>query len=197
MENKKILVKRMADFARDVRYEAAGVFVDGYFKELSFFTKDREKLKTAFKDIFCPEVFYLAEMDGEIVGMLACANNRQRAMPVDKAAMKRGLGFVRGSLAYHMLKNEFNSPLNCSDDSTYIECVATNEKARGKGVCTALFQHVLRELPYREYLLEVVDTNRNACRLYKKLGFEEFKRKPERYPRIKGFNERIYMSWCR
>lgn len=194
---KNIKIYKMTDYIRDVRYEAADVFVEGYYKDLSFFTKDREKLRNAFKNTFCPEVFYLAEREGKIVGILACSNNRNRAMHIDKTNMKNYLGFFMGSLAYVLLKKEFNTPLTYSDNTGYIECVATSEAARGKGVCTALCQHVMRELLYDEYILEVADTNENAYRLYKKLGFTEFMRKQEKYPKLKGLNERIYMKWCK
>lgn len=197
MHGKDILVKRIADYDHDVRNEAASVFVDGYYKDLSFFTKDKQKLKNAFKNTFCADVFYLAEMEGKIVGILACASNRQRAMHIDKTAMIKGLGFAKGNLAYYMLHREFNTPLTYPDDTTYIECVATSEQARGKGVCTELFRYVMEELPYRQFVLEVADTNHNAYRLYKNLGFSEFKRKNEKYPKLKGFNQRIYMNWYR
>lgn len=190
-----IMVKRMKDFDRDVRNDATAVFIDGYFKGLSFFSKNRNKLMKAFKNLLCEDVFYLAEMDGEVVGILACANNQQRAMPVKLSELKKGFGFFKGILAYMMLKREFNTPLAFSEDTAYIECVATTEKARGKGVSTALFQYVMWELPYHHYILEVVDTNQNAHRLYKKLGFEEFERKMEKYAKLKGFHARIYMRW--
>ena len=197
MTGESILITRMTDYGHDVRYEVAGVFVDAYYDDLSFFTKNKEKLKTAFKDTFCADIFYLAEMDGIIVGMLACANNKQRAIPADKTGMKKGLGFVMGNLAYYLLKKEFNTPLTYSEDTAYIESVATSEAAQGKGVCTALFKYVMKELPYRQYILEVADTNQNAYRLYKKLGFVEFERKGVKRPKLKGFNEIIYMKWCK
>ncbi|NLK27638.1 MAG: GNAT family N-acetyltransferase [Clostridiales bacterium] len=195
MNGNGIQIKRMADYDRDVCYEAANVFVEGYYKDLSFFTKDKEKLITTFMDAFCPDVFYLAELDGIIVGILACATNRQRAMHIDKTSMKKGLGFVMGNFAYSMLNKEFNTTLTYPDDTTYIECVATSEAARGKGVCTGLFRYVMKELPYRQFILEVADTNQTAYRLYNKLGFSEFERKKEKYSKLKGFNQRIYMNW--
>jgi ribosomal protein S18 acetylase RimI-like enzyme len=197
MNSKDIIVRPMADYDRDVRNEAANVFVDGYYKDLSFFTKDKDKLKNTFKNTFCTNIYYLAEMDGKIVGILACANNRQRAMQIDKTTMKKGLGFVKGALAYYMLNREFNTPLTYSDDTTYIECVATSEAARGKGVCTELFRYVMEKLPYGQFILEVADTNQTAYRLYKSLGFSEFKRKNEKYSKLKGLNQRIYMNWSR
>ncbi|WP_069999134.1 GNAT family N-acetyltransferase [Cellulosilyticum sp. I15G10I2] len=195
MERNIVTIKPMLNYSQDVRLEAASVFADAYYRDLSFLSKDRNKLKEAFKKAFCHEVFYLAEIQGEIVGMLACANRKQRGMVIDKASFKKSLGFIKGSLAYWWLKREFNAPLSYSDDTAYIECVATKEKARGKGVSTALFQYVMQELPYRRYVLEVIDSNQNAYRLYKKLGFNDFKRKREKYSKIKGFKERIYMEW--
>lgn len=197
MTDKGIQIKRMADYGRNVCYEAASVFVDGYYKDLSFFNKDKERLKAAFKSSFSTDIFYLAELDGAIAGILACSNNRQRAMHIDRTIMKNELGFVMGNLAYHLIKNEFNPPLTCSDDTAYIECVATGETARGKGVCTELFQHVMQQLPYGKFILEVADTNQNAYRLYKKLGFTETGRKNVKYSKIKGLNEIIYMQWCK
>lgn len=197
MNNNRIHIKPMVDYDIDVRYDVANVFVDGYYKGLSFFTKDKEKLKHTFKNTFCADVFYLAELDGKIVGMLACANNRNRAMQIDKDSMKKGLGFVMGNFAYHMLNKEFNTPLTYPDDTTYIECVATCESARGRGVCTELVRYVMGNLPYRQFILEVADTNQGAYRLYKKLGFTEFERKNEKFSKIKGLNQRIYMKWCK
>ncbi|UVI27748.1 GNAT family N-acetyltransferase [Paenibacillus spongiae] len=136
-------------------------------------------------------------LEGEIVGILACSNNRRRAMTVDKPSLKQAFGFLKGNLAYDSLDKEFNAPLPFEDETGYIECVATSERARGKGVSTALFKHVMQELPYRNYILEVVDTNSTAIRLYKKLGFEEFKRKREKLSRLKGFKERIYLQWIK
>jgi RimJ/RimL family protein N-acetyltransferase len=41
---------------------------------------------------------------------------------------------------------------------------------------TELFKYVMHELNYNHYVLEVIDTNQNAYRLYKKLGFKDIKR---------------------
>ncbi len=197
MINKNIRIRKMADYDRDVYNEVASVFVDAYYKDLHNLTKNKEKLKNAFKNTFCPDIFFLAELEGKIVGMLACANNLKRAMHIEKASMKKHLGFIVGTLAYYFLRNQFNAPLTYPDETGYIECVATIEKARGKGVGTALLQHVMHELPYRQLILEVVDTNQTAYQLYKKVGFSELQRKPVKYPKLKGFREKIYMSWSK
>lgn len=44
---------------------------------------------------------------------------------------------------------------------------------------SVVIQHMLDHLPYRNYLIEeVADTNVPAIRLYEKLGFTEYRRKP-------------------
>ncbi|ANA82769.1 N-acetyltransferase [Paenibacillus glucanolyticus] len=192
-----IRIRRMADYDRDVRREVAEVFVDGYYNELSYFTQDRNTLQTAFQDLFSPEVFYVAEVQGVIIGILACSHNGQRAMPVALTPLQDALGDKTGKLAYEVMKNEFNLALPYDDDTGYIECVATTEKARGKGVSTALMKHVMKELPYRRYVLEVANSNEAGLRLYPKLGFREIERKPEGHSEDSGFHERIYMEWSK
>lgn len=194
MQTYDIQVKPMRAFESDVYREAATVFVDGYGKDLAFLSNDRESLVRAFGQMICADVFYLAVLDHEIVGILACSNNQKRAMTIDQDILRKSFGYVKGSIAYQFMKNEFNNKLPYRDDTGYIECVATAVKARGKGVSTALFHYVMENAPYQRYILEVVDTNEKAYRLYKNLGFLELERKKERFSKIKGFKERVYME---
>ncbi|MGG1879513.1 GNAT family N-acetyltransferase [Paenibacillus cisolokensis] len=192
---KGLRIIRMADAERDVRDEVAGVFVDGYYNELSYFTRDRSILKSAFKRLFSPEALYLAEESGVIVGMAGCSSNKLRAMPVELQPLQEAFGINTGELAFNVMSGEFNSPLPYDDDTGYIECVATLERARGRGVSTSLMIYVMEELPYRRYVLEVTDRNETAIRLYRKLGFQEIERRAEDHAEERDFNERIYMEW--
>lgn len=197
MASCEIQVKPMAAFETDVRREAARVFVDGYYKELSFLSKDRDKLAEAWAGMMNPDVFYLALMEGEVVGILACSDRHGRALAMNAKILRDHFGFIKGSLSCFFMKDEFNTPVDYPEDTAYIECVATAEKARRKGVSTALFRHLLEHAPYRRYVLDVADTNTGAYRLYKKLGFAELYRLPESFAWIKGFKERIFMDWKR
>lgn len=184
----------MRELKEDVSREIATVFVDGYEKDLAFLSNNREKLIGAFQKMICTDVFYFATLEGDIVGILACSNNQNRALTIDKTILRHTFGYVKGSMAYHFMKDEFNKKLSFKDDTGYIECVATTVKARGRGVSTALMRYVLETENYHRYTLEVTDTNEGAYRLYKKLGFTEFERKNERFSKMKGFEHRIYME---
>jgi ribosomal protein S18 acetylase RimI-like enzyme len=50
---------------------------------------------------------------------------------------------------------------------------------------------------YRDFVLDVTDVNESAIKCYTNVGFEEFKRVPEKHGKQKGFNERIFMRYCR
>src|SRR5699024_1448796 len=175
----------MRDYDRDVSREVAAVFVDGYEKDLIFLSKNREHLIDAFRKMICPDVFYAAELDGEIVGILACSNNKNRALTIDKTIMRNAFGFVKGG---------FNNPLPYGDDTGYVEGVATTVRARGKGVSTSLMKYVLEHADYKRYTLEVTDANEVAYGLYKKLDYTEYNRIKENFSKYKEFKYRIYME---
>ena len=49
---------------------------------------------------------------------------------------------------------------------------------------------------YQDFVLDVTDINNNAIKCYMSIGFEEFKRIPEKYSKQKGFNEKIFIRYC-
>jgi len=52
----------------------------------------------------------------------------------------------------------------------------------------------METMPYQDYVLEVVDNNTNAIRLYEKLGFAEIQRIAEKDAKRAGFGYRVYMK---
>jgi ribosomal protein S18 acetylase RimI-like enzyme len=189
-----IEIKKMSGSNGITKNDVAGVFVEGYYNLLSSLCKDKNKLINAFENAVNENVFYIALDGDKPVGITACANNKGRALHLDKNNLKKNLGFIKGSMAYSFMKNEFNTPLAYPTNTAYIECVATIPEARGKGVATEMMKYILNEQLYDEYILEVADTNHTAKKIYEKLGFKEFERKKEKFAKIKGVNYRIYMK---
>lgn len=189
-----ITIERMYNLDEKYRREITQIFVDGYYDSLTFLSKDKHGLIEAFEHVFVSDVFFVA-FDGEkVVGILACSNNKNRAIHLQKKEFKKYFGLIKGTVAHYFMKRNFHEPLNYSDNMTYIECVATSAQARGKGVATHLMEYVYNQLPYTEYILEVVNDNTNAIRLYKKLGYKEFKRKKAKFPKLMGYEYAIYMK---
>ena len=193
-----IEIKRMSDLAeteRDIRTEMALVFIDGYYEKLQAITKDKEKLILLFKDSFEESTFYLATMEEKVIGIAACADNKKRAITLDKELFVKHLGMIKGKIVYKALEKEFHGQLTRYEDtSAYIECVATLMEARGKGVATKLMETMVRKAPYKDFKLYVEDTNKGAYSIYKKLGFKEFDRIKATFWEKKFFKAKIYMK---
>ena len=79
----------------------------------------------------------------------------------------------------------------------YIEFVAVRKTYRKQGVATAMLRESMLLTDYQDFVLDVTDVNNNAIQCYTNIGFEEFKRVPEKNGKQKGFNERIYMQYRR
>jgi ribosomal protein S18 acetylase RimI-like enzyme len=77
----------------------------------------------------------------------------------------------------------------------YIEFVAVAERARRQGVATKLVEGVIAQTAYADYVLEVTDVNTPARDCYRKIGFVDITSRKERFGRLKGFRERIYMRY--
>lgn len=194
MEESKITIKAMTDYKNNIRQEVCNIFIDAYYEQLKAITNSKEILNNLFISAFQKEFFYIAELNHEIVGILACTTNKKRAMIINKSTFQKNLGLIKGSLFYFFLKSDFNRELPYPIEVGYIECIATKPSARGKGVATTLLQEVIKHLLIKQYYLEVVDTNQNALRIYRKLGFYEIYRKKTRFSKIKGSSEKICME---
>ena len=195
-----IEVKRMDHIlkeGRDITTEVAMIFVDGYYDDLTFLSKNKEKLVLIFKDAFVPQTFYIALMDGTVAGIVACANNQARCLRLSKERITQHLGFFRGSLAYLFLQKEFHTPLAYNDRTAYIESVATHIRARRKGVATRLLEYIIKNLPYDEFRLTVKDTNRDALNIYQRMGFKAFDSLKAGFFEKKHYNYKMYMKLIR
>ena len=178
----------------DPRQQMGRIFATGFYQWLKHFSKDVTNLAEAFAHIFELEHFYVAVQNGEIAAIVACTAGKPSPIRLDRKTLCRTLGFFRGNMACAVLtKSLINHvyPFELSGTTGTIEFVATAPEHRGKGVAGELITHVMDVMPFADYVLEVVDTNVAAVRLYEKLGFREFKRTPS--PWGSGFNHFVYM----
>lgn len=173
------------------------IFVDGFFQWLNFFSKDKDKLTKAFSHMFNLKVFYIAVIDGEIAGIAACTDGKVSSVQLKSQELKKHLGFFMGSIAYFVLKREFEEksyPFEITKGMGMVEFVATSAKYRGQGVASAIMTHIFESTPYDVYALEVADTNANAVKLYEKLGYSEFLRVKQKHSKKSGVNYLVYMK---
>lgn len=175
--------------------DIAKIFVEGFYDKFSGLCSDKEKLIKIFMGSFCSESVYIAYIEDKPVGIMGISDNKKRVLSLDKKRFKTYLGYIKGIFSYHILKKEFNEPLYYKNNVAYIDFITTLVEARGNNVARTLLKILLEDKRYSEFILEVGDTNNIALNLYTKMGFEEFDRKTEKYPKQTGFNERIFMKF--
>jgi 8-oxo-dGTP diphosphatase len=177
------------------RAAIAAVIANAYRREFSTISRDLDKVARALAHAVQVDRFFVAERAGDITGTIACTDRTGRAMRVSGAELRKHLGLVWGSILARSVVPEFMSPLDYPAGTGYIEFVAVAETARRQGIATKLVEGVIAQAPYAEYILEVTDVNTAARDCYRRIGFVDFKHKKEKFGRLKGFRERIYMRY--
>lgn len=181
---------------QNINTSISEVFVEGFYQWLYFFSKDKEKLCRAFAHMFCPDIFYVAMDGGTVAGIAGLNDGKSHTVVLQKKELQRHLGRIMGMICYRALKSEFMEkkyPFEFRAREASVEFVATAPGYRGKGIATAIIEHLLAQSQYDSFVLEVADTNENAVQLYKKIGFREFMRIEEQHKKQSGVNFLIYM----
>ena len=138
-----------------------------------------------------------ADVKGNIAGVLAISDCNGRAARAEKVSLKKYFGFFKGTIGTFVLKEEFEKQLEYPVTTGYIEFVAVRKKYRRQGIATAMLRESMLLTNYQDFVLDVTDVNDSAIQCYTSIGFEEFKRIPEKHGKQKGFNEKIFMRYCR
>jgi ribosomal protein S18 acetylase RimI-like enzyme len=195
--NKIMIIKLAKDMNGDIREKISELFVEAFEKELKIISRDTKKLTKAFSHMFVLDYFYAGVIDDEIAGMMACVDKEHYCINHNRKTLIKNLGIIKGFLADMIFTKYFNKypkyPVEIDEKTGSIEFVATNKKYQKRGIASAIMEHIFLLGVYEKYILEVADTNEQAFRLYKKLGYEEVHRIKQRYAKTIGINYLIYM----
>lgn len=164
----------------DCRDQIAAIFADGFTQWRGYFSRDQQVIAGAFAHAFQLDYFFVAVVDGQVVGIVACTDCQYLSLQFNKSALIKRFGWLKGSIAAHVFPQEFARPFkNPPPDTGSIEFVGVATRARNSGVASRLLTAVIERTPYTNYRIEeVADTNVAALALYRKLGFVEMSRRP-------------------
>ncbi|MDQ0268400.1 hypothetical protein [Cytobacillus purgationiresistens] len=84
----------------------SAIFVEGFGKHFTFFSKDSNRLKLTFSHMFNSNFFYVAIVDGEVIGMIACTDGKNPSVSIQGKEFRKHLGLVKETLAAFILKRE-------------------------------------------------------------------------------------------
>ena len=175
------------------RHMMTSIFVEAYYKHLQQLDKDLSKLKKIFNNTFLVDHFIGAFIDNELVGFFALTDESERCLRINKKDVYNVIKGIKGYFAYIFLKYEFEHKNILKEPGYIIESVATRKKYQGKGIATMLMNYAIENNVYLE--LNVLDINKRAYEIYKRIGFEVFKEQKvfPLFRKIIGYNRRIYM----
>ena len=159
------------DFQKE---QAVEIFLEG-FGHMMTFTKDKEILRSLLYEIMNPSLFVCYVEDGEVLGILGLATNKERPLKFDSDICVRLFGKMKGKIISKQMNAIFQKQAVNSDTDLYIDVLATVGKARGKGVATALLNYAFALKEFECCYIEVFSKNEPAKSLYQKMGFEVYK----------------------
>jgi len=137
----------------------------------------------------------VAEEDGVILGIAGCCDNTKRSVMLSKKDCRKALGLIKGSFLFYDSSKEFMKPLMIEKDTGFIEFVATRKKARRKKIAATLLKTITASNRYKNYIIDVHDTNHGAIACYSGAGFLEFSRVPIKKPRKNSFKAKVLMRF--
>lgn len=139
--------------------------------------------------------FYVGEVDGELAGTLALTSASHRAVSVNKKELRKSFGRLKTFFLALTFK-EFETALPFPETTGFFEFVAVRKSFRRQGLASQMMSQAIKIASYKDYVLDVKDSNASAIACYQKLGFKEFARKPKpRFTRQKDFKELILMEY--
>jgi ribosomal protein S18 acetylase RimI-like enzyme len=166
-------IKRAIEFGDDIRERLGEVYVDAFYDDvLKYFSKDKAMLKKVFACGFLLEYFYVAIIDNEIVGMVACMDKSNICINFNLKIFIKYLGLFRGLLTSFSINQFIKGFPKLDEETALIEYLAVDIKHLRIGVASTLVNSLFTLTEYKNYLLEVIGTNTKAINLYKKLGFK-------------------------
>lgn len=177
------------------RSDLAACIAEGFEKDFSILCKDTKRVADGIKRGIHIDMFYVAQQNGEIIGVLAITDCNGRAVMTDGESYRKYFGFIKGMIAKKVLREEFEAPLKYPADTGYLEFVCVRKKARKRGVASIMIKESMKMSSYREYVLDVTDANEPAIQCYEKIGFQEFERVEEKHSKQKGYHAKIYMKY--
>lgn len=170
--------------------------VTAFDNDFSAFIKQfgREFVLEFMEKVLQIEYFYVAEQAGQIIGVLAISDANGRATKLDRQQLAERFGRFKAFLL-GLGFSDFEKPIKIPKTTGYIEYVAVDAAYRGQGLAQQMLKESMKLAGFKDYILDVKDSNEAAIRCYQKFGFREFtrKKKPFLNP-LKDFKEFVWME---
>jgi GNAT superfamily N-acetyltransferase len=179
----------------DYRHAAAVICFDAFQNKFEPIMRSRQKGIEAIEKDMRIEGALAAFHDNQLVGFAGIHFEDRPFLDFRFDTFKSVFGVPKGLVKLLVLSPYHHT---IKDGELYLEVLAVREDFRGKGIGSRLLEEVEKfalEEKFENVVLEVIDANSNAKRLYERAGYSV--RKITRYPFLKylfGFTASIEMQ---
>ncbi len=158
--------------------EAIKIYCEAFYQKLIPLVGNRQKITPFIKKTTDFDACFYAINSGKVLGIAGIqdrANNFIRNVSLGE--LLKDFTLLRSLLIRYVYRYK---TAKVAEDLVRIDSIAVAKDARGTGIGTALINKVFEyaaDNNLKKVMLEVVDTNSGAKRLYERLGFEVVREK--------------------
>ena len=167
MDNKII---EFGELNSSQKEQTVELFLEG-FGDFMTFSKDEEKKKALFTEIFDPKLFLCYLEENKVLGLLGLGTNKVRPINFKKEICQKYFGKFKGAIIAKQMNPIFQKPAVSDDKELYIDTIVVDPNYRNKGIGTILLNKAAEFGIFNTLVLEVFSKNQTAISFYKKNGF--------------------------
>jgi len=177
--------------------QAMNIFYSAFKQKIRHLIKSREKAVAVYKNSINKDRVFYALIENDVVGIAGLHYENKNFIDIKYSNLRKHFNPLRSFFIYWIYK--IVSP-KVKEDAVRIDSIAEKEQFRSAGIGTELINKVLefaKNKAFKEVILEVVNTNPKAKKLYERMGFKE--KKHVRYyllTRPAGFSSEYIMSYA-
>jgi len=160
--------------------QAVDLYIATFYDSLRTISRDENILSKLLLSAFNIENHHVALLKGNVVSCISFSSFKSNAFDFEKEALIKHTGLIKGHLSYQRLKKAFNHKSRLKEGECFIESVVTDSAYRGLGIAYNLQKHLLKNLSFEQYLLEVAEFNFKAIRMFEEFGFIVEQRRSEK-----------------
>lgn len=174
--------------------QAVDIYYFAFQRKIRALIKLTEKALAIYKKALNPDRGLFALSNHSVVGVTGLHYDNKNFMEIKYKYIREHFNPIQSYFIYFI--NKIMSP-KLEPGVLRIDSIAVAENARGQGIGSLLIKKVFefaKEKGFKKIVLEVVDTNPKAKKLYERLGFKE--KKIVKYyftKRVAGFSSESIM----
>ncbi len=172
MDNPDSHIEIKLGIPEELRHQAAIVCYEGFRAQMELLVGSQQKGVVLLEQSLDLELALMALQQGRLVGFVGLQYENRPFFRFERSHFTQELGFLRGLLVY-LLFNLFATQI--LPQEMFINVIVVDVSVRGKGIGTSLMQAVFeiaQQNQFHAVVLDVIDTNPDARRLYERLGFK-------------------------